>query len=255
MWRFLTMTPLAGIGEIAPGADLAQTVAHALVASRITVGPYSVVVVAQKIVSKAEGRIVYLDDVTPSPRAQELAAITGKSPALVELILRESAEVLRVRPNILIVRHRLGYVIANAGIDQSNVVGTGGRPVCLLLPEDPEGSARRVRAGVAALGLPAPAVIISDSFGRPWRRGVINVAIGSSGLPALIDRRGDLDRYRRPLRSTEVAFADALAAAAGIIMGEGDEGTPVVHIGGAEWSLPENGAIGLIRPIGEDLFR
>ncbi len=238
-----------------PGTDLAQTVAHALAASGIAVGRCSVVVVAQKIVSKAEGRIVYLDDVNPSSRGLKRAALTGKRPALVELILRAATEVLRARPNVLIVRHRLGYVMANAGIDQSNVAGVGGRPVCLLLPEDPEGSARRVRAGVAALGLPAPAVIISDSFGRPWRRGVVNVAIGSSGLPALIDRRGDLDRHRRPLRSTEVAFADALSAAAGIIMGEGDEGIPVVHIGGAEWSLPENGAIGLIRSIDEDLFR
>ena len=255
MSQRLMLAALPGIGEIRPGTDLAGLIVGALKASGAPVVKQSVVVVAQKIVSKAEGRLVVLDDVVPSARAVELAAATGKSPALVEVVLRESSEVLRVGPNVLIVRHRLGYVLANAGIDQSNVRGTDARPVCLLLPLDPEASARRIRQGLGAFFDSAPAVIVSDSFGRPWRRGVVNVALGSSGLPALVDRRGEPDRYGRRLRATEVAMADAFAAAAGLVMGEADEGTPVVLISGASWSAPELGATSLIRPLGEDLFR
>ena len=255
MIRTLTVTALPGIGEIGAGADLAGVVVRAAELAGVALGAQSVIVLAQKIVSKAEGCTVCLDEVTPSARALELAAVTGKEPALVELILRESIEVVRARPQTLIVRHRLGHVVANAAIDQSNVASPDGRPRCLLLPRDPNASAARVRAGIAALGRPAPAVIVSDSFGRPWRRGVVNVAIGSAGLPALVDRRGHPDREGRGLKVTEVAFADALAAAAGIVMGEADEGTPVVHLHGARWSAPDNDAASLVRPVAEDLFR
>lgn len=255
MTRTLTVTALPGIGEIGAGADLAAIVVRAADLAGVVLDAQSVIVLAQKIMSKAEGRTVCLDEVTPSARALELAAVTGKEPALVELVLRESVEVVRARPEILIVRHRLGYVVANAGIDQSNVAAVDGRRRCLLLPKDPDASAARVRAGIAALGRTAPAVIVSDSFGRPWRRGVVNVAIGSAGLPALVDRRGQLDREGRALKVTEVAFADALAAAAGIVMGEADEGTPVVHLWGARWSAPATVAATLVRPLAEDLFR
>jgi coenzyme F420-0:L-glutamate ligase/coenzyme F420-1:gamma-L-glutamate ligase len=155
----------------------------------------------------------------------------------------------------LIVRHRLGYVVANAGIDQSNVLSPDGRRACLLLPVDPDASAARIRAALARQFDAAPAVIISDSFGRPWRRGVVNVALGSAGLPALIDRRGETDRYGRRLNVTEVAFADAIAAAAGLAMGEGAEGTPVVVVTGLQWTAKEIGAGHLVRPLAEDLFQ
>lgn len=222
----LTIAALSGIGEIEQGDDLVRIISHGLVSLGARVDADSVVVVAQKIVSKAEGRTVILDTVEPSPRALELAAQTGKNPAIVELVLQESSEVLRVRPNILIVRHRLGYVLANAGIDKSNVRDANGRAACLLLPRDPEASARAIREGLRKCLSIAPAVIVSDSFGRAWRRGVLNVALGSSGLPALIDRRGEMDRNGRPLHVTEVALADALAASAGFVMGEAAEGTP-----------------------------
>ncbi|MGH8209410.1 MAG: coenzyme F420-0:L-glutamate ligase [Steroidobacteraceae bacterium] len=251
----LTIAALPAIPEVHAGTDLAQLIGAALRQTQRPIGPHNVIVVAQKIVSKAEGRLVVLDDVTPSPRALELAAATGKPAALVEVVLRESSEVLRVRQNVLIVRHRLGYVVANAGVDQSNVLSGDGREACLLLPLDPEASARAIRAGLAPYVDALPAVIVSDSFGRSWRRGVINVALGSAGLPALIDRRGHTDRHGRVLRVTEVALADALAAAAGVVMGEGNEGTPVVLITGSEWSAPECGAANLVRPLDEDLFR
>jgi len=250
----VTLTVLPGIGEIMEGDDLAARISDAIAALGIAIDDHCVVVVAQKIVSKSEGRRIFLDEVKPSASALEIAAITRKDPALVECVLRESSEVLRVRTNVLIVRHRLGYVVANAGIDQSNVFA-GGRSVCLMLPLDPEASARRIREGLAKRLGAAPAVIVSDSFGRPWRRGVVNVALGASGLPSLVDCRGRVDRYGRVLRTTEVALADALAAAAGLVMGEEDQGTPVVVVAGMTWSAPETGAATLIRPLSEDLFQ
>jgi coenzyme F420-0:L-glutamate ligase/coenzyme F420-1:gamma-L-glutamate ligase len=253
--RAVAALALDGIGEVQAGDDLAEFLLAALRRAAVTVGPQDVLVVAQKIVSKAEGRRVLLRDVVPSARARELAALTAKSPELVELILSESREVLRTGANLIIVRHRLGYVMANAGIDQSNVPGPDGGEVCLLLPLDPEASARNLRAGLARAMEAPPAVIVSDSFGRPWRRGVVNIALGSSGLPAFVDRRGERDRHGRVLRTTEVAFADALAALAGVVMGEADEGTPAVLITGTRWSAPECGATTLIRPESEDLFR
>jgi coenzyme F420-0:L-glutamate ligase/coenzyme F420-1:gamma-L-glutamate ligase len=174
---------------------------------------------------------------------------------LVEMVLRESATVLRALPNVLIVRHRLGYVVANAGIDQSNVTGTAGRPTCLLLPNDPAASAAQIRGELEKYVGCQPAIIVSDSFGRPWRRVVVNVALGSAGLNSLVNLRGTADLHGRPLYVTEVALADALAAAAGIVMGEADEGTPVVVIAGVEWSGPDLEAAALIRPLQEDLFQ
>jgi coenzyme F420-0:L-glutamate ligase/coenzyme F420-1:gamma-L-glutamate ligase len=209
-------------------------------------------VVAQKAVSKAENRYVELNQVRVSPEAERLAAITRKDPRLVELVLSESVEVLRSKPEVLIVRHKLGYVMANAGIDRSNV---GSADRVLLLPVDPDGSAARLRADLKRLLGPEIGIVISDSFGRPWRKGVTNVALGAAGIPALIDRRGETDRNGRRLEVTEVAFADLVASAAGLVMGEGAEGVPAALVKGLIWSAPPTPASALLRPVQEDLFR
>jgi coenzyme F420-0:L-glutamate ligase / coenzyme F420-1:gamma-L-glutamate ligase len=250
--RPLSVIPLCGIGEIRPGDDLAQLLCEAFLRQALKPGSGDVVVVAQKAVSKAENRYVELSSVRVSPEAEHLAAVTRKDPRLVALVLSESTEVLRAKPDILIVRHRLGYVMANAGIDRSNVAGT---ERVLLLPSNPDASAATLHSEMAArLGV-GPAVVVSDSFGRPWRKGVTNVALGAAGLPALIDRRGETDRNGRKLEVTEVAFADLLASAAGLVMGEGSEGIPAALLTGLEWSAPARPADSLIRPLQEDLFR
>ncbi len=252
--RSLTLTALPGIPEILPGCDLARVLAEALAAAGIAPQRGDILVLAQKIVSKAQGRYVALAAITPGARAHELAAVTGKDPRLIELVLRESTEVVRARRDVLIVRHRLGFVMANAGIDRSNL-GAAGEERVLLLPEDPDGTAAALRAALAARFAAAPAVVVSDSFGRPWRRGVVNVALGAAGIPALLDRRGERDRAGRALEVTEVALADALAAAAGLLSGEAAEGQPAVLIRGLHLSAPDNPARSLLRPLEEDLFR
>jgi coenzyme F420-0:L-glutamate ligase / coenzyme F420-1:gamma-L-glutamate ligase len=254
----LTLTALSAIGEIEPGDDLAGILGAALgrlaaMAHTLAASPsQGVLVVAQKVVSKAEGRYAALDGVVVSPRAAELAALTRKDPRLVELVLSESVEVLRAKPDVLIVRHRLGYVMANAGIDRSNLHG---QDRVLLLPRDPDASAAKLRTALKARHGIDAGVIIADSFGRPWRRGVTNVALGAAGLPALLDRRGEPDRNGRRLEVTEVALADQLASAAGLLMGEGAEGLPAVWIGGIAWAAAHVPARSLIRPLDEDLFR
>ena len=248
----LTLTALPGIGEIEPGDDLAGILGEALGRLDGPPAPRAVLVVAQKIVSKAEGRYVTLDGVTVTPRAAELAALTRKDARIVELVLRESVEVLRAKPDVLIVRHRLGYVMANAGIDRSNVRGNDR---VLLLPADPDGSALALRTSILQRYGLEVGVIVCDSFGRPWRKGVTNVALGAAGVPALIDRRGEPDRQGRRLEVTEVALADQLASAAGLLMGEGAEGRPAVLISGLTLSAPAVPALRLIRPLHEDLFR
>jgi coenzyme F420-0:L-glutamate ligase / coenzyme F420-1:gamma-L-glutamate ligase len=251
----MTIRSLPDIGEISRGDNVGEILGRALQRLDIVLTNKHVIVVAQKIVSKAEGRMVFLDEIEPSSRAIELAAITGKDAALVEMVLRESVAVLRALPNVLIVRHRLGYVVANAGIDQSNVSEVTGRPTCLLLPRDPAASAATIRAELHThLGC-SPAVIVSDSFGRPWRRGVVNVALGSAGLNSLVNLRGKADLHGRPLYVTEIALGDALSAAAGVVMGEADEGTPAVLIAGVDWPGPDLEASALIRPLEEDLFQ
>lgn len=250
---------IAGLPEIEAGDDLASLIAERLEARRLMPRAYDVIVVAQKIVSKAEGRCIELDSITPSPRAQRLAEVTRKDPRLVELILGEAQEIVRAVPGVLIVRHRLGFVMANAGVDRSNVPPSPGdgspRERALLLPRDPDGSAAELRRRWLERFAAPIGVVVSDSFGRAWRRGVQNVALGSAGLPALIDRRGERDRGGRVLESTEVAFADAIASAAALVMGEAAEGTPVVLVRGLEWSAPECPASALLRPQSEDLFR
>lgn len=251
----LSFQRVTGIGEVKAGDDLAALLAVAMRTGEMPPVAGDVLVVTQKIVSKAEGRSVDLCAVMPLPRAVEIAALTGKDARMVELILSESSEIMRVRPNILIVRHRLGFVMANAGIDCSNVPSAPGEDRVLLLPRDPDRSAAVLRDDLYRLLGIDLAVVISDSFGRPWRNGVVNVALGAAGLPALIDRRGERDRQGRALEVTQVAFADAIAAAAGLVMGEADEGVPAVLLRGLSWSGPDRAASALVRPLSEDLFR
>jgi coenzyme F420-0:L-glutamate ligase/coenzyme F420-1:gamma-L-glutamate ligase len=250
----IQLQPLAGIAEVVPGDDLAELLAQAIHATNWPPQRSDVLVVTQKIVSKAEGRFVDLADVTPGPRAIELAATTRKDARFVELVLRESAEVVRAAPNVLITRHRSGLVMANAGIDRSNT-GPGSKDRVLLLPADADVSAQRLRAALRAHWPEPPAVLISDSFGRPWRQGVVNVAIGANGLPALIDRRGEADRDGRKLEVTQVALADMIASASGLVAGEGAEGIPAVLVRGLRWEAQDRPALALVRPLPEDLFR
>ena len=256
----LVLSELAGIPDVQHGDDLAALIAAALAGSGIEPRAGDALVLAQKIVSKAEGRLVRLAQVTPSARARELAQTTGKDARLVELILAESSEVMRAKPNVLIVRHRLGYVMASAGIDQSNTgeegeKGYNGEEVALLLPVDPQASAARIRIDLRArLGVDL-GVIVNDSFGRAWRNGVVGVALGVSGLPALVDLRGTPDRYGRPLRITQIGVADELAAAASLVMGQGAEGTPVVHVRGLRYAPREGSVTELLRAPDEDMFR
>ncbi len=250
----ISLHPLAGIGEIRPGDDLAAILAGALTASGLTPQPDDILVVTQKIVSKAQNRFVDLATITPGARARHLAGITGKDARLVELVLAESTAVVRAVPNVLITRHRSGHVMANAGIDRSNT-GAGGAERVLLLPQDADAAAAALRAGLAARLSPAPAIVISDSFGRPWRYGVTNVAIGAAGFPALVDRRGDTDRDGRILEVTQIALADMVASAAGLAMGEAAEGIPAALVRGLPLPGAPRPAAALVRPPSEDLFQ
>lgn len=251
----ITFTAIPGIPDIEAGNDLAQLVTDTMASGGLELVTGDILVVAQKIVSKAEGRFVDLREIKPSGQALELAVRTGKDPRLVELILSESSKVLRAVPGVLIVRHRLGYIMANAGIDSSNVRNVDGTEHVLLLPRDADMSAKALRDRLQVLTGVAPGLIVSDSFGRPWRNGVVNVALGVAGLPSLIDRRGEQDIYGRRLEVTQVAFADALAAGAALSMGEGAEGMPVVLVRGAHHNAPVSSGQELIRPLSEDLFQ
>jgi len=243
----------SGLPMVRKGDDLTALIGDALAEYAPRDG--DVVVVAQKIVSKAEGRTVEIASVTPSERARVLAAEIGKDPRLVEIVLSESARVVRSRPNLLIVEHRLGFVMANAGVDQSNVAPQDGVARALLLPLDPDASAEALRAGLSARFGVKLAVIINDSFGRAWRRGTAGVAIGAAGLPSLIDLRGSPDLFGRALEVSIMGFADEIAAAASLLMGQADEARPVVLARGLTWAAPDAPAAALVRPQAEDLFR
>lgn len=248
----VTFRALDNLPLIEGGDDLADLIAAALAAAGVTLRRDSIVAIAQKVVSKAEGRAVPLDAVTPTLEASALAEDIDKDPRLVELILRESSAVLRRRRGAIIVRHRLGFVCANAGIDQSNVDQSRGA-VALLLPEDPDASAERIRNGLRdALGM-AVGVMIIDSFNRPWRLGSVGTAIGCAGVPGVLDQRGGRDLFGNTLRVTEAAVADSVAATAGLVMGESTENRPVVIVEGV--AGPAAPASTLLRPLAEDLFR
>lgn len=243
----IEITALPDLPEVRPGDDLAAILQGGLARAGIAVAAGDVLVVAQKVVSKSEGRIVDLATVTPSARAIELAGVAQKDARIVELILRESVEVLRCVPGVIVVQDRRGLVMANAGIDASNVAGREDR--VLLLPEDPDASAGRL---AAALGL---AVVINDSFGRAWRLGTCGTAIGVAGMPALLDLRGRPDRNGRPLMTSELALADEVAAAASLAMGQAAEGRPAIHLRGVPGISGKGKASDLVRPRSKDLFR
>jgi len=249
----LELTALRDIPMVREGDDIAALIVAALGPKELRTG--DVIVVAQKIVSKAEGRTVDLATVTPSAEATKLAADVGKDPRLVEVILSESTRVVRSRPNLIIVQHRLGFVMANAGVDQSNVAPADGVHRVLLLPRDPDASAEELRQALQQRYRVEIGVIISDSFGRAWRRGTCGIAIGAAGLPSLVDLRGQLDLFGRTLEVSIIGFADEIAAAASLLQGQAAEAQPVVLVRGLSWSAPVARAADLVRPLEEDLFR
>lgn len=253
----LELTALVDFPMIQPGDDLADCILEATLRSQIELLDGDILVLAQKIVSKAENRLVNLTTVTPSPRAVELAAYLGKRPELVELILHESNEVLRTRPGTIIVEQKGGFVCANAGIDHSNVSGPWGEKEdwVLLLPEDSNQSAAKIRATLEQKTGKRLAVLIIDSHGRAWRNGILGTTIGLSGMPGLVDMRGEEDLNAYKLRVTTIAAADELAAAASLLMGQAGEGTPVIHARGFPYPLREGHSNELIRDKERDLFR
>lgn len=254
----LTLTPIPKIPMIQPGDDLGKIIFEALESGPVKLEEDDILVLAQKIVSKAEGRLFNLNQVEPSARAVELAGQTEKDPRFLELVLRESREVLRTRPGTIIVEHKRGFICANAGIDHSNVHGPWGNPDdwVLLLPEDPDASAKRIRGRLAALsGIKSLGVLIIDSHGRAWRNGTVGVTIGLAGVPGLVDMRGQPDLFGYHLRVTLVAAADELAAAASLMMGQAAECLPVVHVRGFPYPLREAHFQELIRPKETDMFR
>lgn len=250
----LALHVLPGIPLIEAGDSLAGILYAALARLPVPLADGDVLVLAQKIVSKAEGRLVRLSDVTPSARAEALGAETAKDPRLVQLILDESIEVMRKRPGMLLVRHRLGNVGAHAGIDQSNIDHAGGEGA-LLLPVDPDASAQALHEALFALCGKRIAIIIADSMNRAWRLGTIGGAIGCAGLQVLDDLRGSGDMYGRELKVTIINRADSLAAAACLLMGESTEQTPAVLVQGLPWRPTAQTARDIIRPLEEDMFR
>ena len=251
----LTITGLTGVPMVQAGDDLAAIVLAAYSQTGLAPAEGDVLVVAQKIVSKVEGRMVDVATVEPSPQAIALAAEVEKDPRLVEVILSESRRIVRHRPNLVIAEHRRGWVMANAGIDHSNVAPSDGTERVLLLPLDPDASAEALRRRLTEASGKRIAIIISDSFGRPFRRGTVGIALGAAGLPAVIDWRGHPDLFGRVLEVTETGFADEIAAAASLVQGQADEGVPIVLVRGLSWSAPDAPAAALVRPPEHDLFR
>jgi coenzyme F420-0:L-glutamate ligase/coenzyme F420-1:gamma-L-glutamate ligase len=249
----LTIHPIANFPIVRSGDDLALLIGNALSGTSLSLKDGDVVVVAQKIVSLSERRLVRLDDVDVSPAAEGLAAEIGKDPRLVELILRESSAVIRKKPGVIIVRHRLNIVGANAGIDQSNIDHSDGE-CALLLPEDPDRSAKKLRESLMEATGKNIGIVVSDSVNRPWRLGTTGTSIGSAGITVLDDRRGEPDLYGRELKVTMVNRADAIAAAAVLVMGETTEGVPVAIVRGLAAENSAQTARDCIRPAAEDLF-
>ena len=251
----LELTAVPDIPEIQPHDDVGQLICDKLIAADITPQPHDIIAIAQKIISKAEDRYFYLDEVMPSEEALALAAETDKDPRLVELIVREMDEVSRKRQGVLVVRHRLGFVSANAGIDRSNVQQDERGERVLLLPVDPDGSAEKIRQTIQQqLGVNV-GIIITDSHGRPHRVGTVGVAIGVAGLPAVLDKRGTTDRYGYVLKYTTIGTADEIAAAASLLMGQAAESTPVILLRGLQLPKIEGKASDIYRPKQFDLYR
>jgi coenzyme F420-0:L-glutamate ligase/coenzyme F420-1:gamma-L-glutamate ligase len=251
----LSLTAIPNFPHVRPGDDIGQLLVETLRQSELSLQDGDILALAHKIVSKAEGRVVSLAGVVPGERACDIAAQSQKDPRLVELILQESEEISRMRPGVLIVRHRLGFTSANAGIDRSNVFQEDGRETVLLLPVDPDASAARLRQTIQEqLGVTI-GVLIVDSHGRPFRLGTVGVAIGLAGLPSLWDRRGESDLYGYRLEHTEVGTADEIAAAASLLMGQAAEGTPIILLRGLNLPPIQGQATDLIRAKAMDLYR
>ena len=247
---FLEIVAIPGLPEFAEGDDLAAEIVGAARRARIRFDDGDVLVIAQKIVSKVEGRLAQLSGVVPTSEAAQLGAKLSKDPRLIEVILRESRRVVRSDP-VLIVETHHGFVCANAGVDQSNIPGN---EVVSLLPRDPDDTAQCLAAALRKLTGRRIAVIVSDTFGRPWRLGLINVAIGAAGVPALVDLRGTRDLHGNALHATIIAVADELATAAGLLMGKA-AGIPAVIVRGYRYRFTVDPAARIIRPAKEDLFR
>ena len=248
-----TVHAIRGLPMVAPGDDLAAAILAAIEAQKLSLEPGDILVIAQKIVSKAEGRYVRLDSVTPTQEALEIADVTGKDPRLVEIILRESTQVVRMKPGVLIVRHKQGWVCAQAGVDQSNIDHRGGEQA-LLLPEDADASARNLVEAIHSLRRVRVGIIICDSMNRPWRLGSVGVAIGVAGVRALEDHRGGEDLYGRELQVTLIGRADAIASAANLAMGETTARIPLALVRGMDPKGDDSIARDLIRPMDEDMF-
>jgi coenzyme F420-0:L-glutamate ligase/coenzyme F420-1:gamma-L-glutamate ligase len=249
----LTITALPGIPLIQPGDDLVHIILKGMTRANLALQEGDVLVVTSKIVSKAEGRLFDLRAVTPSEEACRLAQETRKDPRLVELVLRESQAISRRAPGVLVTQHRLGFVSANAGIDQSNV--NGSEDTVLLLPLDPDASAERIRARLRDITGAHAGIVISDSHGRPFRMGNVGVAIGAAGIPTLLDLRGQPDLFGRELKISMQGYADLIASAAHLLSGEGDEGRPIMHFRGLQFPPVEGRAADLNRPPEQDLYR
>ena len=251
----MELIPVRGIPRIEPGDQLAQLIVQALEAQDLSLVSGDVLVLAQKIVSKAENRYVRLAHVSPSDEALALARDADKDPRQMQCLLDESRAVLRVRPGVVIVEHRNGYVHANAGIDKSNIPNSDTDPQVLLLPEDPDRSAALLRQALQRLTGVAPGVLINDSFGRAWRNGTVGVTLGSAGIQVLNNQIGEQDMYGNVLEVTEAAVADELAAAASLLMGQAAEAVPVVLVRGSPIAHSEGGSASLIRDRSMDMFR
>ena len=247
---------LTAVPMIKPGDDLTAVVSAALKRAGWKLQSYDVLVVAQKIVSKAENRYAYLDEVEVTEQAQKIALETDKDAPMVQLILNESTHILKTRPGLIIAQHKLGWVMANAGIDHSNIESDNARQRVLLLPVDPQSSADTLREGLRQrFACASFGVVISDSVGRPWRLGTLGMALCASGVPGVIDRRGEADLFGRTLEVTQVGFADSVAAGAVLVMGEGSEALPLVVVRGLRWPHDERASCELIRDASADLFR
>jgi coenzyme F420-0:L-glutamate ligase / coenzyme F420-1:gamma-L-glutamate ligase len=253
----LILTPLPNIPIVQIEDDLSDIIVRGLTQANIILQDGDILVLAQKVISKAEGRWVNLALVQPSERSIVLAQKIEKDPRLVELILRESNQVVRTRPGTIIVEHRLGFICANAGIDHSNVAGNGdeNEEWILLLPENPDGSAREIQKKLEEKSGAQLGVMIIDSHGRAWREGVVGVAIGLSGMPGVVDMRGKSDLFGYKLKITTIGVADELAAAASLVMGQANEATPIVHVHGFPYPLRDGSLNELLRPKSQDLFR
>jgi coenzyme F420-0:L-glutamate ligase/coenzyme F420-1:gamma-L-glutamate ligase len=251
----VTLTAIPNFPGITAGSDIASILIETTGLAGIQIQEGDIFALAHKIISKAEGRLVNLQEVVPSERAYEMASRTEKDPRLVELILQESQEISRMRPGLIIVRHRLGFTCANAGIDRSNVPQDSENDTVILLPKDPDDSANKIHKSISNKINKSVGIIIVDSHGRPFRLGTTGTAIGLSSMPALWDRRGEADLYGYELQHTEVGTADEIAAAASLLMGQAAEGTPAVHISGLKLPPIEGRAADLIRPEEKDLYR